>query len=461
MAAPHDARAGADQVGDPAAELARVTAERDSALKRLARQDRRRQIGGITRRVSVAVLIVLVAVLVPVTATITWVRHTVLNTNGYLATVAPLASNPAVTDAVARTATDQLFTALNPQPIVADALPPKAAFLAGPITNGVENFVRGQAENALASPAFQQIWTTANRVAHDALLKVLNGQAAALQTTDGQVVLNLVPLLNNVLAAVQVRASDIVGKDVTLPRITGNELPSVACEKISAALNRPLPKTCGQIPLFPADKLNQAQHAVRVFKHLVVALLIVTPLLAALALWLSRRRRRTLMQMTVGVMLGMVIVRRAVIWLENTVVATGKPENKDARSAIMQQVLHGFFDVSLWVLWVAFAVLVVAAVTGPYRWAVVVRGWSRDLGSNVVAWTRVGVGHARTAAGSDWIPAHLDALRIAGAGVALVLLLAFGLSWVGLLVILALLAVWELWLWRIGNAAGPHGHAPS
>lgn len=461
MTAPHDARADTDQARDPAAELARVTAERDSALKRLARRDRRRQIGGVTRRVSVAVLIVLVAVLVPVTATITWVRHTVLNTNGYLATVAPLASNPAVTGAVARTATDQLFTALNPEPIVADALPPKAAFLAGPITSGVENFVRGQAEKALASPAFQQIWTTANRVAHEALLKVLNGQAAALQTTDGQVVLNLVPLLNNVLAAVQVRASDIVGKDVTLPRITGNELPSVACEKISAALNRPLPKTCGQIPLFPADKLTQAQHAVRLFKHLVVALLIVTPLLALLALWLSRRRRRTLMQMAVGVLLVMVIVRRAVFWLEGTVISTGKPENKEARSAIMQQVLHGFVDVSLWVLWVSLAVLVVAAVTGPYRWAVVVRGWTRNLAGNVVAWTRVGFGHARAAAGSDWVPAHLDALRIAGAGVALVLLLAFGLSWIGLVVILALLAVWELWLWRIGNASRPSGHAQS
>ncbi|HET6877334.1 MAG TPA: hypothetical protein VFH38_07380 [Jatrophihabitans sp.] len=461
MTAPHDARTEPDRTRDPAAELARVKAERDAALAKLSRQDRRRKIGGATRRVSVAVLVVLVAILVPVTATITWVRHTVLNTNGYLATVAPLASNPAVTEAVARTATDQLFTALNPEPIIADALPPRAAFLAGPITNGVEGFVRDQAANALASPAFTQIWTTANRVAHEALLKVLNGQAAALQTTDGQVVLNLVPLLNNVLAAVQARASDIVGKDVTLPRITGNELPSVACEKISAALNRPLPKTCGQIPLFPAAKLTQAQHAVRLFKHLVVALLIATPLLAALALWLSRRRRRTLMQMTVGVMLGMVVVRRAVIWLENTVIATGKPENKDARSAIMQQVLHGFFDVSLWVLWLALAVLVVAAITGPYRWAVALRARSRDLGGNVVAWTRVGLGHARGAAGSDWIPAHLDALRIAGAGLALVLLLAFGLSWVGLIVILALLAVYEFWLWRIGLAARPHRHAHS
>jgi hypothetical protein len=106
------------------------------------------------------------------------------------------------------------------------------------------------------------------------------------------------------------------------------------------------------------------------------------------------------MQMTVGVMLGMIVVRRAVIWLENTVIATGKPENKDARSAIMQQVLHGFFDISLWVLWIAFAILVVAAVTGPYRWAVRTREWSR----NVAAWTSVGLGRGRGATAGNWIP---------------------------------------------------------
>lgn len=452
-----DARAAqpADQ------ELARAQAERDEALAKLAKLQHKRERGGRFRRISVGILVLLVALLVPITAATAWVRHTVLNTNNYVNTVAPIASDPAVTEAVARTATDELFTALDPQQIVADALPPKASFLAAPITNGIKGFVQSQVNNVLNTAAFEQIWITANRVAHEALLKVLNGQAKALQTTNGEVVISLVPLLNNVLAAVQKQASDLIGKDVTLPTLTGNELPSAACAKISAALHRPLPASCGQIPLFPASKLDQAQHAVRLFKHLVVALLVITPLLALLALWLSRRRRRTLLQMAVGVMLGMVLLRRTVFWLQNTLIATGKPENKAARSAIVHQVLHGFFDLSLWVLWIAFAVLVLAAVTGPYRWAVASRRWTVTAGRNVVQWTRVGFGRAKAGAGGAWIPAHLDLLRISGAVLALVLILAFSLNFVGVLIVLALTAVYEFWLYRIREEVGPSGHSAS
>jgi hypothetical protein len=449
----------AQQAEDEALSAAR--AERDAALAKVAKLERRRVTGGMIRRFFVGLLIFLVALLVPITAATAWVRHTVLNTDNYVSTVAPIASDPAVTAAVSRIATDQIFTALDPQQIVENALPPRASFLAAPITNGVKGFVQSQVNVVLQSAAFHQIWVTANRVAHTALLRVLNGHADALQTTNGQVVLNLVPLLNNVLAAVQKQASEIVGKDVTLPTLTGNELPSAACEKISTALHRPLPKTCGQIPLFPANKLSQAQHYVRLFKHLVLALLIVTPLLALLALFLTRRRRRTLMQMAVGVMLGMVVLRRVVFVLQDTLISTGKPENKDARSAIAHQVLHGFFDVSLWVLWVAFAVLVVAAVTGPYRWAVATRNWVEGAARNVAQWTKVAFGQAKAGVGSGWIPAHLDLLRIGGAAVALVLILALPLNLIGILVVLALTAAYEFWLYRIRERLGTRGAGAS
>jgi hypothetical protein len=452
MAAPH--RDDTDQPLSQQDELNRARAERDEALDKLGKLERRRVRGGTFRRIAVGFLVFLIALLVPITASAAWVRRTVLNTDNYVSTVAPIASNPDVTAAVARTATDELFTALNPQQLIQSALPPKASFLAAPITNGVKGFVQDQVNNVLNTPVFHQIWITANRLAHEALIKVLNGQASAIQTTNGEVVLNLVPLLNQVLGAIQTQASELLGKNVTLPTLSGNELPSVACEKISAALHRPLPKTCGQIPLFPADKLTTAQHAVRIFKHLVVALLIVTPLLIALTLWLSRRRRRTLIQMAVGVMLGMVLVRRTVFWLQDSLIATGKPENEAARRAIVHQVLHGFFDVSLWVLWTAFAVLVIAVVTGPYRWAVAARHWVVEATRNVVDATQVAFGKAKAGASGGWIAAHIDVLRIAGAVVALVVILAFSLNFVGVLIVLALTAGYEFWLYRIRDQVG-------
>ena len=103
-----------------------------------------------------------------------------LNTDAYVNTVAPIATDPAVTATLARIATNQLFAALDPQAKIADALPPKAAFLAGPITNGVKGFIQDQANNVLNSDQFQQLWVTANRKAHEELVKVLRGDSKAL-----------------------------------------------------------------------------------------------------------------------------------------------------------------------------------------------------------------------------------------------------------------------------------------
>lgn len=440
---------GARHVHELEGQLDVARAERDAAVARLDKRGRRQRRRESIRRTVVAILAILVAILIPVTVTATWAHRTVLNTIAYVSTVAPIAEDPAVTSTLARIATDQIFTALNPQATITAALPPQAAFLAEPIANGVKGFIQDKANAALNSEQFRQLWVNANRRAHASLVKVLHGDSKAVVTENGQVVLDMVPLLNQVLQGVQQTASDLIGKDVTLPQLTGNELPSAACAKISAVLDRPLPATCGQIALFPADKLDQAQWAVRVFDRAVLALLILTPLLAIVMLLLSHHRRRTLLQAVIGTMLVMVVMRRAMFWLQKDLTNTGLPANKAARTVIVQDLLHGFFTASVWVLAVGLAIAVVALLTGPYRWAVQLREWVR---SGVVALLRpIRSAAGRQAAGA-WINRHVDAMRIAGGVVALLLLLVFEVSFVWLLIILAVLAAYEFWLYRIGAA---------
>lgn len=448
------------EAGSPAAqqdvndELARLTAERDAAVAKLDKRRRREITGGRIRRGVVGLLVFLFALLVPITATLGWVRYTVINTDHYVSTVGPIVSDPAVTAAISNTVTNQLYASLDPQAKIADALPPKAAFLAAPIANGVKGYVHDAVNAAVTSQAFRTIWTTANRVAHQQLIDVLNGKSKALQTSNGQVVLSVVPLLNAVLVQVSQQASELLGKKVAVPTVSGTELPSSACAKLSTVLSRPLPPNCGQIPLFPEQKLNQAQHLYRAFKHLTVALVIVSVLLGAGALWLTRRRRRTLMQLAGGAILVMVIFRRVFFYLQNTLINTGRPENKAARSAIAHQVLHGFFDVSLWVLWIGIAILVVAAVTGPYRWAVASRRWTRRTAVSTWQWTKAAYGKTKEAAPArgGFLVAHVDLFRVAGAALALIIILAFNVSWVWLLVILAVTIAYEVWLQRLSVA---------
>ena len=371
-----------------------------------------------------------------------------------MSAVGPVGTDPAVTAAVSAAVTNQIFTSLNPQQAIANSLPPKASFLAAPVTNAVKGYVQTAVNKVLQSSQFQALWNQAIRFAHTQLLAVLNGNSSqAVTTTNGQVVLNLVPLLNSALQNMQGFISGVVGKPVTLPTLTANEVPSTACQQISNALNRPLPATCGQIPLFPAKQLNNARRAVRIFNGITVLLLILTPVVAALALWLSRRRRRTLLQLSAGGLLGLVVIRRVVIWLESALENKGVPANKPARRAIFTHLFREYFSVSRWILIGLLLVFLIALVTGPYPWAITLRAKVAHFGREGRNVLGAAYGHAHDDATLAWVSSHLDLLRILGVALAVVLLLALSVSWIGFLIIVVLIAAYELWLHRLGQRA--------
>jgi hypothetical protein len=443
------APAGANGPPEPGGEAARPDAGGDAAVAAPGEHGQQRTGRRRLRGVLAAVLVAVFAILLPVTLTATWAHRTVVNTDAYVATITPIAASPQVQAAASREITNQIYAALNPQQVIARALPPKAAPLAGPLSNGVKGYLQQGINKILASPKFQQLWVTANRFAHAQLITVLNGDSKVLQTTNGQVVLNLVPLLNEALKNVQARASALVGKNITLPAISGTTIPAAACQKIATAIRRPLPPTCGQIPLFKASALTQAQRAYRAFNRLVLALLIITPLAFAGALWASTRRRRTLLQLAIGGMLTLIVVRRAVIWLQSDLVAQAKPANQAALTVITGQIFHGLFTLTLWFLIGGLILIVLALLSGPYRWAVATRSQARRGGQAIAHLGSALAGHASGGATVTWIRRHLDLLRIGGAVIAALALLIFNVNWVTLLIIAALLALYEYGLHRL------------
>jgi hypothetical protein len=154
----------------------------------------------------------------------------------------------------------------------------------------------------------------------------------------------------------------------------------------------------------------------------------------------------------------MVILRRTMMWLQGTLIDTGRPENKDARAAIIHQVLHGFFDVSLWVVVVGLVLVVAALASGPYRWAVASREWTRR--NAVVAGQQVGNAIAGRRVAGTWVRAHVEVMQVAGGVIALLLILILNVNLVGLLAILALLALYEFWLYQLGRTAPPAPPSP-
>ena len=418
-----------------------------SGHERVSKPRRRR-----IRRSVVAVLVAISCLFVLLSATVVWAHRTLLDTGTFVGTVGPVFQDPAVASAVAARATDELFTELNLQTRLRDALPPKVSFAAVPITNATKGYVAGKLTNVLSSPRFQAVWTAALTATHKQLVAVLRGQSTAAVSSSGDyIVLNTVPLINQALGQVSGLASDLAGKPVTLPTITSADPPQQAVNKLSQALGVSLPSNFGEITLVRSSDLATVRQGVKAFDGLTLILPLVTIVLIALSLWLSVNRRRTVLQLAVGVSLLMIIERRAVIH-EQGVLASAA-HNPQVAQSVLDDLLHGFFVLTAWVLGVALVILVIAVLCGPYRWAVAMRSWVKRTGRSIAG---ARGGDHRGVVG--WMASHAGGLQLAGAVVAGILFLIVPVSWLSFLIVGVLLAAYEVYLQRIKPA--PPDEAP-
>jgi hypothetical protein len=383
---------------------------------------------------------------------VVWAHRTLLNTDTFVGTVAPVFQHPEVDTAVATRATDQLFTQLHLESRLKEALPDKVSFAAGPITSATEGFVAGEIAKVLESDRFQKVWTATLTSTHKVVVAVLRGQKTpAVSTANGYIVLNTVPLINNALGQVSGLASSLTGKHVTLPTITSAEVPQQAINKLSDALGVQLPSNFGQITLIHSKNLSTVQRLVKAFDRITILLPILAIVLIAGALWLSVARRRTLIQLLVGVLLLMIIVRRVVLHEQGTL--ANSAHNPQVANIVLGQVLHGFLVLTAWELGIAFVVLVIAVITGPYRWA----AWLRsEVTRGVEAVVALATPERRQTT-IAWCSAHANGLQLGGAVVAGILLLIVNVSWLSFLIIAVLLAAYEIVLQRMKNStpSGP------
>jgi hypothetical protein len=434
------------------AEVERLKAERQELESRVetleAKPVKRRRL----RRVMTPILVVLSIIVFTVTVPAAWGARTVLNTDRYVATVAPLADDPAVQASIATKLTDQVFAALNVEGTISDALAAlgeRATVLAGPLTTAVRGFVRDQVEKVVASDAFKTFWVAANRFVHTQVLAILRGEGDTVSVREGKVLLNLLPLVNLALGSIQTVASDLVGRDVTLPQITEGEVPTASIAKLEQALGVDLPVEYGQIVVYDSEDLAALQQLLYAFERLLLLLLLLIPILVAASLWVSTRRRRTLIQLTVGGAVGLVIIRRIGIIARDRLFERVDTQQFPSVRVLTDQLMSSLFRYTAILLAIVLLTALIALITGPYPWAVTLRGWVRDGSRGVAAALRgeqlPDTGRVR------WIRDHRDGLMLGGAVLALALLLLFDLSLWGFVIAGVVIALYELALARLGH----------
>jgi hypothetical protein len=387
------------------------------------------------RRPLAGFLAVVAALSLVLAVTATWMNSSLLDTDTWVESVAPLPEDAELQLIVGERVADEILTLIDLPTLMENALGPAGRFLAAPAAEASKGFIEDAAVKVLASPEFETIWIEANRVAHSTAVKVLKGDAAATNVVNGQVTLDLVPLINNVIAQVSNEVPDLFGGAITVPAVTAGQVDQAATN-LADSLGITLPPDFGQVPVFDAQALTTAQDAVQWLDRGMIALWVLFGLALVGSIVASVDRRRTIAFVGVVTTIGAVIVWLLRRPLEIDILDEIKnPSGKKATQIVI--------DVALWanlrsliiaLIIISLLAAVIAWLVGPSRSAVHVRRTVVGL---------FGAHHPQTTA-SLFMRRHTTAFRIAGAVAAIVALFSIsGLTFWWFLTIVVVLAAYE------------------
>ena len=391
--------ASADEVE---AELERLRLENEQLRAEVsedheARDERRH----LRRRSFIAVaLLVVGSMLLPVSVLTIWTRNMLLDTDRYVQTVEPLASDPTVQAAVSSRISAKVAELVDVKSLAEDTLPDRAQILAAPIAAGANNLINQATTRVVESDQFQKAWVEANRVGHDGLVAAITGRnGEIISTENGKVVLKLGGVVKEVLD----RVDQQFGLDIA---------SKVPADKLNV-----------DFVLVDSKQLADVQSAVRLLEKLAWASIILAIGFLVASVLVMPDRRKGILRVGVGIALGMLALKLGIslgreLFLTNLPSGVQRPDVM----AILFDTLTRFVVQAIRAIFAVGVVLLVGAwLAGPSAAAIKVRS----------AWDNV-LGRGGSAAGSavdlgpvpEWVSRHLNALR--GAIVALAVLVLLG-----------------------------------
>jgi hypothetical protein len=209
-------------------------------------------------------LVVVASILCLLSVLAIWIDKVALDNDVYTTTSAKLLQDPKVQSALANYLVDQLYTNVDVETQIENALPERLKPLAGPAATALRPYAVQGAERLLASPIAQGLWRVANQKAHDRfVLLVTSGDNGRLSSTNGNVVLDLQPILEKLAGGL------------------GNGTLATA-----------IPADAGQIVIIRSEKLDTVQAITHALQQVANYLWILTLAIYVLAVYLARGDRR-------------------------------------------------------------------------------------------------------------------------------------------------------------------------
>jgi hypothetical protein len=300
-------------------------------------------------------LFAVATILLLVSSLTVWSKRQLLDDQAWANSSTQLLANDEVRGAIAQKLSDGLFAQVDVEAQLRERLPQRSQGAAAALAAALQNTVGpAAADRLLQRPRVQTLWQNANKRAHAAVVRVLEGKDLGkngnISTANGVVTLDLRPAITRLATRLGVE-----------DKLKANADP-----------------TAGQLVIMKSDQLGAAQTAVKILKALSSLLVIAVLALFALAIYLAQGRRRVLLGATGAslVFVGLVIasLRR---FLGGVIVdSLVKTEaNKHPVSVIWGIETSVLRDIAVILVVYGVLVLLFTVFSGPNRPAVAVRRW--------------------------------------------------------------------------------------
>jgi hypothetical protein len=287
---------------------------------------------GMGRGLAVIVLVVISVLTVTLGNLFFWTGRTLVDTDRYVATTQPVLHDPEVQDAIALYTTNQIFNNVDVQTQVEQVLPPRADFLAPQLTAQLKTQTDKALQKFVASPKFLDKWDRIQKQQHDRLITFIKDYKG-----DGQLSLN------------------DVYKQLSA---------SLGQTKLKFLADKQLPAKVGQITVVDATWLPTAHKVVThidTWRTLAVVLFVVT---LALAIWISRHKRRTLYLFSLLLALMMLATLIALRVTAGQIADNVDPQYADGARKAFQILISGLRTQTIVIFLIALVMSFVAWISG-------------------------------------------------------------------------------------------------
>jgi hypothetical protein len=258
------------------------------------------------------VLAVLGCLLSIVAVVAVWGRNQVLDTDRYLATVEPLASDEVIQDEITAKVTAAIQERLDSEALVRRYLRPRSAPLISSFAGALDQLVETQTKAFVHSEAFQRLWVAVNRGAHDELVRVLTGHdSPTVSVDDGRLTLDLTVVVQAVRDRLLQAGLEFVAR-----------MPPIALV----------------VDIADARGLESARTAVRWLDRAADWLPVVALALLGSAVLLAQRRRRATL-LVLGGLVGAMVLTLLLVRIGSSVAADHVPA-----SAATPDAVHAYYD---------------------------------------------------------------------------------------------------------------------